>query len=59
MGKKALSNGVDTPLGEDKKILNSVAEHRGPFTKYFYSAFRNKEDDSLFLHGRDEIPICN
>lgn len=42
-GKKALSNGVDPSLGEDKnKILNSVAEHRELFTKYFYSAFGKK-----------------
>lgn len=59
-GKKALSNGVDPSLGEDNaKILNSVAEHRELFTKYFYSAFRKKKDDSLFLTGRDEIPVCN
>lgn len=42
MGEKVLSNGVDTLLGEDKKILNSVAEHRELFTKYFCSAFGNK-----------------
>lgn len=43
MGKKALSNGVNPSLGEDNaKILNSVAEHRELFTKYFYSAFRKK-----------------
>lgn len=42
MGKKALGNGVDQSLGEDKKIPNSVAEHRELLTKYFYPAFGKK-----------------
>lgn len=58
MVKKALCNRADTSLGEDKKILNSLAEHRELFTKHFNSALGNKEDDSL-LHGRDKIPVCN
>lgn len=40
--KKALSNGVEPSLGEDNKILNSNAEQRELFTKYFYSGFGKK-----------------
>lgn len=56
MGEKALSNGVDPSLGENKKILNSVAEHRELFTKYFYSGFGMIHFS--YMEGM-KLPVCN